>query len=61
MDVKGAFLNGFINEEVYISQPPNFEDHKHPEHVFKLKMTLYGLKQARREWYDRLSNFLLCI
>jgi len=58
MDVKGAFLNGDIDEEVYVSQPPGFEDHKYPEHVFKLKKALYGLKQAPRLWYERLSNFL---
>ncbi|CAJ2638249.1 unnamed protein product [Trifolium pratense] len=59
MDVKSAFLNGFISEEVYVKQPPGFEDVSNPEHVFKLKKSLYGLKQAPRAWYDRLSNFLL--
>jgi len=59
MDVKSAFLNGFLNEEVYVSQPPRFEDHIYPNHVFKLKKALYGLKQAPRQWYERLSNFLL--
>jgi len=59
MDVKSAFLNGFINEEVYVSQPPGFEDHQHPNHVCKLKKALYGLKQTPRQWYERLSNFLL--
>jgi len=59
MDVKSAFLNGFLNEEVYVSQPPRFEDHLYPNHVFKLKKALYGLKQAPRQWYERLSNFLL--
>jgi len=59
MDVKSAFLNGFVNEEIYVSQPPGFEDHKYPEHVYKLKKTLYGLKQAPRQWYERLSHFLL--
>jgi len=44
MDVKSAFLNGYIDEEVYVSQPQGFEDHKHPNHVFKLKKALYGLK-----------------
>jgi len=46
MDVKGSFLNGIINEEVYVSQPPGFEDHLLPNHVYKLKRALYGLKQA---------------
>ena len=58
MDVKNASLNGYINEEVFVSQPPGFEDHQHPEHVFKLKKALYGLKQAPRQWYERLSVFL---
>ena len=44
MDVKSAFLNDFIKEEVYVEQPPRFEDHKHPDHVFKLTKALYGLK-----------------
>ena len=59
MDIKSAFLNGVISEEVYVKQPPGFEDLKNPEHVFKLKKSLYGLKQAPRSRYDRLSNFLL--
>jgi len=59
MDVKSAFLNGYIDEEVFVSQPQGFEDHKHPNHVFKLKKALYGLKQAPRQWYERLSSFLL--
>jgi hypothetical protein len=59
MDVKNAFLNGCINEEVYIEQPPNFEDDKKPNHVSKLKKALYGLKQAPRAWYERLRDFLL--
>jgi len=59
MDVKNAFLNGIVNEDIYVSQPPGFEDHKHPEYVYKLKKALYGLKQAPRQWYERLSLFLL--
>ena len=59
MDVKSAFLNGIINEEVYVEQPLGFEDHQHPNHVYKLEKALYGLKQAPRKWYERLSNFLL--
>ncbi|RVW19280.1 Retrovirus-related Pol polyprotein from transposon RE1 [Vitis vinifera] len=59
MDVKSAFLNGFINEEVYVEQPPGFQSFNFPNHVFKLKKALYGLKQAPRAWYERLSKFLL--
>jgi hypothetical protein len=59
MDVKSAFLNDVISEEVYLKQPHGFEDLKHPDYVFKLKKSLYGLKQASRAWYARLSNFLL--
>ena len=44
MDVKSAFLNGYINEEVYVEQPPDFEDDKKSDHVYKLKKALYGLK-----------------
>jgi hypothetical protein len=49
MDIKSAFLNGYINEEVYVEQHPSFEDDKKPNHVYKLKKALYGLKQAPRE------------
>jgi len=49
----------FIEEEVFVKQPPIFEDLKYPDHVYKLKKSLYGLKQAPRAWYDRLSNFLI--
>jgi hypothetical protein len=48
MDMKGAFLNGYINEEVYVEQPPGFKDDKKPNHVCKLRKVLYGLKQALR-------------
>ena len=58
MDVKSAFLNGFINEEVYVEQPPGFENPYFPDHVFKLSKAFYGLKQAPRAWYERLSKFL---
>src|SRR6266498_5803125 len=58
MDVKSAFLNGYINELVYVEQPPGFEDPKHPNHVYKLFKALYGLKQASRAWYERLRDFL---
>jgi len=59
MDVKSAFLNGVIEEEVFVKHSTGFEDLKHPDHVYKLKKSLYGLKQAPRAWYDRLSNFLI--
>jgi hypothetical protein len=59
MDVKSAFLNGYINGEVYVEQPPGFEDEKKPNRVYKLKKGLHGLKQAPRAWYDRLMDFLL--
>ncbi|GJS94458.1 retrovirus-related pol polyprotein from transposon TNT 1-94 [Tanacetum coccineum] len=59
MDVKSAFLNGFINEEVYVAQPPGFIDFEKPDHVYKLKKALYGLKQAPKAWYNRLKAFLI--
>ncbi|CAM9001011.1 unnamed protein product [Rhodiola kirilowii] len=59
MDVKTAFLNGVLKEEVYVSQTPGFEDHTHPDHVHILEKALYRLKQAPRAWYERLSQFLL--
>jgi hypothetical protein len=54
MDVKSAFLNGPIKEEVYVEQPPSFEDREYPNHVHKLSKALYGLKQAPRAWYECL-------
>ncbi|WVZ86101.1 hypothetical protein U9M48_032936 [Paspalum notatum var. saurae] len=59
MDVKSAFLNGFIEEEVYVRQPPGFESAKFPDRVYMLRKALYGLKQAPRAWYARLKSFLL--
>ena len=59
MDVKSAFLNGPIKEEVYVEQPPGFEDDRYPDHVFKLSKALYGLKQAPRAWYECLRDFLI--
>ena len=59
MNVKSAFLNGFLKEEVYVSQPKGFVDPHYPNHVLYLKKTLYGLKQAPRAWYDRLIEYLV--
>ncbi|GJY36861.1 retrovirus-related pol polyprotein from transposon TNT 1-94 [Tanacetum coccineum] len=59
MDVKTAFLNGNLREEVYVSQPDGFVNPNNPIHVYKLKKALYGLKQAPRAWFDMLSSFLI--
>nr|GEW71564.1 retrovirus-related Pol polyprotein from transposon TNT 1-94 [Tanacetum cinerariifolium] len=59
MDVKTAFLNGILREEVYVIQPGGFVDPDNPNHMYKLKKALYGLKQAPCAWYDLLSSFLL--
>ncbi|GKA67992.1 retrovirus-related pol polyprotein from transposon TNT 1-94, partial [Tanacetum coccineum] len=59
MDVKTAFLNGELKEEVYISQPERFVDQDNPSYVYKIKKALYGLKQAPCAWYDMLSSFLI--
>jgi hypothetical protein len=59
MDVKSAFLNGPIKEEVYVEQPPSFEDSEYPNYVYKLSKELYGLKQAPRAWYECLRDFLV--
>ncbi|KAJ9541723.1 hypothetical protein OSB04_028229 [Centaurea solstitialis] len=59
MDVKSAFLNGVLHEEVYIEQPEGFVDPDFPDHVCILDKALYGLKQAPRAWYETLTNHLL--
>ncbi|GKC86312.1 gag-pol polyprotein, partial [Tanacetum coccineum] len=59
MDVKTAFLNGPLKEEVYVAQPDEFVDPDHPEKVYLLRKAIYGLKQALKAWYDELSNFLI--
>ncbi|GKB95591.1 retrovirus-related pol polyprotein from transposon TNT 1-94 [Tanacetum coccineum] len=56
MDVKSAFLNGFINEEVYVAQPPGFIDFAKPNHVYRLKKALYGLKQAPKACHEYLND-----
>jgi hypothetical protein len=59
MNVKSAFLNDVIQEEVYVSQPPGFESSKYPDRVYKFSKALYELKQEPRAWYARLNTFLL--
>ncbi|GKF02853.1 retrovirus-related pol polyprotein from transposon TNT 1-94, partial [Tanacetum coccineum] len=59
MDVKSAFLNDVINEEVFMTQPPGFIDFEKPDHVYKLKKAFYSLTQEPKAWYDRLKTFLI--
>ena len=59
MDVKSAFLNGELDEEVYVEQPPGFVDISHGDFVYFLFKAVYGLKQSPHKWYDTLSIFLL--
>ena len=59
MDLKCAFLNGYLNKEVFVEQLKGFEDPHFPNHVLRLEKALYGLKQALRAWYNRLTHYLL--
>jgi hypothetical protein len=59
LDVKNAFLYGFLSEDLFMEQPPEMSDSQYPTHVCKLQRALYGLKQAPRAWFDRFSTFLL--
>jgi hypothetical protein len=61
MDVKIAFLNGAVEEEVYVEQPLGFKTHDRETHVCKLKKALYGLKQAPKTWYGRINSFLMSL
>nr|GFB13052.1 retrovirus-related Pol polyprotein from transposon TNT 1-94 [Tanacetum cinerariifolium] len=58
MDVKTAFLNGILKEELYVGQPPGFVSKQYPDHVYALDKALYGLKQAPRAWYDKSTEYL---
>lgn len=59
LDVKTAFLNGDIEEDVYVAPTPGFESPTHPTHACKLKKALYGLKQAPRAYYCKVDNYLI--
>ena len=59
MDMKCAFLNEYLNEEVFVEQPKGFQDPHFSDHVLRLKKALYGLKQAPRAWYDQFTHYLL--
>ena len=58
MDVKTAFLNGTLDEEIYMNQPEGFVDSNYPDHVCKLKRALYGLKQSPRMWNQTIDDFM---
>ena len=55
MDIKNAFFHGDLQEEVYMDQPPSYEDLDHPNHVCKFKKALYGLKQAPQAWHEQIA------
>ncbi|MCO5595003.1 hypothetical protein L7F22_049040 [Adiantum nelumboides] len=59
LDIKTAFLHGFLQELIYMLQPPHFEDPHHPDYVCKLNKPIYGLKQSAREWYIRMHHYLI--
>uniref|UniRef100_H3G5X4 Reverse transcriptase Ty1/copia-type domain-containing protein n=1 Tax=Phytophthora ramorum TaxID=164328 RepID=H3G5X4_PHYRM len=59
MDVKTAFLNGVLDEDIYMAQPDGYVDEAHPDHVCKLKRSLYGLKQSPRMWNQTIDDFML--
>jgi hypothetical protein len=58
MDVKSVFMNGFLEQEIYVKQPPGFKSYEFTHRVYRLRKALYGLKQASRAWYGHLRGFL---
>ena len=56
MDIKSAFLNGYLDEEVYVQKPPGYEIRGYEDKIYKIKKALYGLKQAPRAWYSRMDS-----
>ncbi|MCY6524956.1 reverse transcriptase domain-containing protein, partial [Actinobacillus pleuropneumoniae] len=59
MDVKSAFLNGILEEEIYVQQPPGYDVESNEEKVYRLKKALYGLKQAPRAWYSIINSYMI--
>jgi hypothetical protein len=59
MDVKLAFLNGFLEEEIYVEQPMSYEVKGYEDNILKLNKTLYGLKQVSRAWYSHIDDYFL--
>ena len=59
IDIKSTFLNGYLSKNIFVEQPPGFENHVYSDYVYKLNKALYGLKQAPRAWYEILSKFLI--
>jgi hypothetical protein len=59
MDVKSTFLNGILEEEIYVQQPPRYEIKGQEDKVYRLKKDLYELKQAPRTWYNKIDSYLI--
>jgi hypothetical protein len=59
MDVESAFLNGYLEEEVYVQQQPGYQVRGQEDKVYRLKKALYGLKQAPRAWYSRIDSYMI--